>query len=115
MPEPTQQTPPPKNPDGMIHIQTLFGRLTELIMSTCISREGVANSMVMVGRWASVIFASLIIMIAENKNQSDIKADQITLALNKEIKRHMIMLRGMKKDVKKGESRIILPKGMTRG
>lgn len=98
--------------EQMIHIKTLFSRLTELVMSTCVSRRGVADALVAVGNWAGVIFASLIVMVEDKSTESNIRADQITNALNREIKKHIVILRGIKKN--KEKSRIIVPKGTIR-
>ena len=111
----TDTPKPPEIPsENMIHIKTLFSRLTEIILSTALSRKAVADAMCAVGQWCGLMYASLLVMIEQNPTESGLRADQITLALNKEIRRHMIILRGIKKGKSKDKSRIILPKGTTR-
>lgn len=85
------------------HIKTLFARLTEIILSVCVSREKVGNAIIIVGSWTSVMFASLILMLEENQAQSGIRTGQIVTALSRDIKNHMNRMREMKKGKEKSQ------------
>lgn len=95
--------------EQMTHIKTLFSRLTELIMSTCVTRRGVADSIVAVGSWTSVIFASLILMTENTPEGHEKRVKQICNALDRDITQHVKILGKLNKE-RKEESRIILPK-----
>lgn len=90
-------------------IKALFSKLTEMIIGSCRSGKDMADMLVIVGSWASILFATLIVMLTEQKEESafDI-ADRVTNSLNHEIKKHIVMIRGIAKNAKvKEEKRII--------
>ena len=86
--------------ESKIAIQTLFKKLTELILIAGKTRADINNLAVAVGNWAAVVFASLVVMIeGEDQTRAFKTIDKITDALNSETKKHLIMIRGLKKKV----------------
>lgn len=92
-------------------IQTLFGKLIELIMDSARTRKDVADLIVSVGSWAGMAFATLILMVEGNdQRKADIVAERIARSLQTDIKNNVRAIRAMKKKAEgKEESSIIVP------
>lgn len=88
--------------NNKVAIQTLFQKLTELLLSSAKTRVDVTDSIVMVGNWVAIVFASLIVMLEGNDtHKASSSIDRITSALNVEAKKHVTMIRGIKKKAEK--------------
>ena len=88
-------------------IKTLFAQLLTLIMKFCTSGEKVYEMVTVIGSWASVVLGSLVLMVEQkDQERTFVVIDRITEALNRDIKKHCVLLRGLKQ---KSKSDIIVP------
>lgn len=87
-------------------IKILFAQLLKLIMGDCTSGEKVYEMITIVGSWCAVVFGTLVLMLEQRDQQrSEVVIDRITDALNRDAKKHLMMLRVIKNSTK--EKRII--------
>lgn len=95
------------NEDPKPAIKVLFQKLTTLIMSYPKNGNEVMNTILMVGGWSAVVFASLIVMIeGEKLDKAFLVVDRITNSMNRDMRKQVIVLRGLKRTK---ESEIITP------
>lgn len=102
----------PEESAGIAISKTLFAKLTETVLQNCKTRKDATDFVIAVGNWSSIIFASLIIMVEGKDQQGKMMAtvDRITLSMNNDIKKHVVLLRGMSNKAKGVEpNRIIVP------
>lgn len=97
------------NEDPRPAIKALFQQLTTLILGYPKSGNDVMTAILMVGGWCSVVFASLALMLEQkDKERTIVTIDRITESLNRDVKKQLTLLRGLKSAAKK--SGLILPK-----
>ena len=99
-------------PEAKIQMQTLFAKLTEIIITSCKTPKDALDLMSCVASWAGLTIATLIVMVSGNSpDKAVMTINRISHALNQEMKKHYTMIRGLQnKATGKEESRIIVPR-----
>lgn len=91
-------------------IQTLFKQLTQIILESAKTRLDATNMIVIVGQWTSVVLATIVTMVHKDQTRAFSDIDRICIAINTDIKKHCVLLRGLQNKAKgtKEEKEIIL-------
>lgn len=105
-----KETPQDKFPECEVQLKTLFQKMTEIILSSVGTGKDGVNLLVTISKWASMMVASILIMMEKNPEQTEAVVDRYMVTFHRDVMKHLTMIRGLAKASGKEEKRIIVPK-----